>query len=116
MGKTLDLVIEAVQNKKAKEIISLSLSGVESAICDYFVICSADSSTHVDAISREVEYHLEEVGAEKAWRIEGRDNSIWVVMDYGDVMVHILQTEARDFYDLEGLMSDAKKVSYPSGQ
>ena len=114
MDKLIETIIKAAQDKKAKNIISLDLSGFDGAICDTFVICNADSTTQVDAIAHGIEEATEKELDEKAWRIEGLTNAMWVAMDYGDVMVHIFQTELRDFYKLEQLWADAPMTKYNS--
>ncbi len=110
----LEVIISAAQDKKAKGIVSLDMRGIDGAICEKFVICNADSTTHVDAISGEIEDKLIEVNGEKPLRVEGRENSYWVVMDYGDVMVHIFLTEAREYYRLEELWGDVPVTEYES--
>lgn len=107
-------IIEAVQDKKAKDIISIDLSKFEGSICDTFVICHADSTTQVSAIADGVEEKVLLDLNEKVWRTEGKDNGIWVVMDFGNVMVHVFQTEARGFYALEELWSDLPSKHYNS--
>lgn len=114
MNKLTETIVSAIEDKKGNRIAVLDLSGFDGAICDAFVICNADSTTQVEAIARGVEEKvLEELG-EKVWRVEGTNTAVWVVMDYGDVMVHIFQTELRDFYRLEELWSDAPTTWYPA--
>ena len=114
MSKLIDTIAEAIHDKKGKNIISLDLSGFDGAVCPAFVICNADSTTQVEAIARGIEEKtLADLG-EKVWRVEGITNSVWVVMDYGDVLVHIFQTELRDFYKLEQLWADAPATRYES--
>lgn len=107
-------IIEAVQDKKAKDIVSIDMSKFEGAICDTFVICHADSTTQVSAIADGVEEKVFLTLNEKVWRTEGKDNGVWVVMDFGDVMVHVFQTESRGFYALEELWSDLPLKRYDS--
>ena len=107
MNELIDTIVSAIQDKKGKRILSLDLSGFDGAICSAFVVCSADSTTQVEAIAGGVEQKVLEKLGEKVWRVEGLGNSVWVVMDYGDVMVHVFQTETRDFYKLEQLWADA---------
>ena len=97
MNELIDTIVSAIQDKKGKRILSLDLSGFDGAICSAFVVCSADSTTQVEAIAGGVEQKVLEKLGEKVWRVEGLGNSVWVVMDYGDVMVHVFQTETRDF-------------------
>lgn len=112
MNKMIETIVGAIRDKKGKNIVSLDLTGFDGAICSYFVICNADSTTQVAAIAANVEKEMEEKTGEKVWRVEGLDNSLWVVMDYTDVMVHIFQTELRDFYKLEELWADAPATRY----
>ncbi|MFI3315750.1 MAG: ribosome silencing factor [Rikenellaceae bacterium] len=106
MSEIKKQIIEAAQDKKAKNIVSIDMSSAEGAICDWFIVCNADSTTQVVAIADGIDEKLEVEFGERVIRIEGRENGLWVVMDYGDIMVHIFQTEARDFYTLESLWSD----------
>ena len=104
-----DLIIEAIKERKGKEIVVLDLRKLEQSIADYFIICHGDSNTQVDAISdfidREVRSKIQEHPINK----EGMDNSQWVLFDYADVVVHIFQEDYRRFYNLEELWADAKK-------
>lgn len=105
-------IVRAMQDKKAAHIVSLDLSSIDGAVCDAFVICQAESTTQVGAIAAGVEEGtLKELG-EKPWRVQGLDNSLWVAMDYGNVMVHVFQSEMRDFYRLEDLWADAPATKY----
>ena len=107
MSELIETIARAIQDKKAKNIVSLDLSAFDGAVCPAFVICNADSTTQVEAIA------LEKLG-EKVWRVEGLNNGVWVVMDYGNVLVHIFQTELRDFYKLDELWADAPATHYAS--
>ena len=97
-----------LDNKKGRDIKVLHVEDV-SNIADYFVVCTATSNTHVKALSGEVEYQLERRGV-NAYHIEGRDNNSWVVLDYCNVLVHILNREARDFYNLDKLYENTTEV------
>ena len=97
-----------LDNKKGRDIKVLHVEDV-SNIADYFVVCTATSNTHVKALSGEVEYQLERRGV-NAYHIEGRDNNSWVVLDYCNVIVHIFNREARDFYNLEKLYENTTAV------
>lgn len=97
-----------LDNKKGRDIKVLHIEDV-SNIADYFVVCTATSNTHVKALSGEVEYQLERRGI-NAYHIEGRDNNSWVVLDYCNVMVHIFNREARDFYNLDKLYENTTPV------
>jgi len=107
MNKLTSTIVEAIRDKKGKNIMTLDLSGFDGAICDTFVVCNADSTTQVAAIAAGIEEKVYKELKEKVWRVEGVTNGIWVAMDYIDVMVHIFQTEARAFYRLEEMWADA---------
>ncbi len=114
MEKLIETIVEAIQEKKGKDIVSLDLTGFDGAICSHFVVCNADSTTQVAAIASGIEEKVEQVLGEKVWRIEGQQNAFWIAMDYLDVVVHIFQTELREYYKLEELWADApiKKYEY----
>lgn len=114
MSQLIETIAQAIQDKKGKNIVALDLSGSDGAVCPAFVICNADSTTQVEAISRYVEEQVLEKLGEKVWRVEGLNNGVWVVMDYGDVLAHIFQTEMRDFYKLDELWADAPVTRYAS--
>lgn len=97
-----------LDNKKGRDIKVLHVEDI-SNIADYFVVCTATSNTHVKALAGEVEYQLERRGV-NAYHIEGRDNNSWVVLDYCNVIVHIFNREARDFYNLEKLYENTTAV------
>ena len=97
-----------LDNKKGRDIKVLHVEDVTS-IADYFVVCTATSNTHVKALSGELEYQLERRGV-NAYHIEGRDNNSWVVLDYCNVIVHIFNREARDFYNLDKLYENTTAV------
>ncbi|MDR0510133.1 MAG: ribosome silencing factor [Rikenellaceae bacterium] len=113
MNKLSQTIVEAIRDKKGRGVMTLDLSIFDGAICDTFVVCNADSTTQVAAIAAGVEEKVREELGEKVWRVEGTTNAIWVAMDYGDVMVHIFQTEARGFYRLESMWADAPTESFP---
>ncbi|WP_418990793.1 ribosome silencing factor [Alistipes sp.] len=112
MDKLIETIVSAIADKKGKNIVSLDLSGFDGAICGRFVVCHADSTTQVGAIAAGIEEKvLDELG-EKVWRIEGQQTGLWIAMDYVDVVVHIFQTELREFYKLEELWADAPIERY----
>ena len=81
-------------------------------ICSCFIVCNADSTTQVAAIAAGIEEQVLETLGEKVWRVEGQQNALWIAMDYVDVVVHIFQTELREFYKLEELWADAPATRY----
>ncbi|MBR4149545.1 MAG: ribosome silencing factor [Rikenellaceae bacterium] len=113
MEKLINTIVGAIQDKKGKNVVSLDLTGFDGAICSHFVICNADSTTQVAAIADGIEEKVFEQLHEKVHRIEGMTNAVWVAVDYVDVVVHIFQSELRDFYRLEQLWADAPRTEYP---
>lgn len=108
-----DAIVEGMQENKAKDIVVLDLRHIDSAVCDYFVICSGESTTQVDGISSSVVRHTRKTLKEKPWSIEGKSNREWVLLDYVSVVAHIFYKETRDFYDLEELWADAIRTDIP---
>jgi len=98
-----------LDSKKGRNIIALDLGGA-TIIADYFVICSGTSSTHVKALADEVEYQLGGHEADIGFNKEGYGTGTWILMDYRDIIVHIMFGETRDFYNLEHLWSDGKEI------
>jgi len=101
-------IVEGIQRKKGIDIVKIDLTKINHTECKYFIICHGNSNTQVDAISHSVEDTVIEYLNEKAWHTDGYQNSIWVLLDYADIMVHIFQRDARSFYDLENLWADAQ--------
>ena len=114
MNELLSTIVSAIEDKKGKDIITLDLTGFDGAITDAFVVCNAESTTQVAAIADGIEEKVASTLGEKPRRIEGLQNAVWVVVDYTDVMVHIFQTDARNFYKLEELWADAPVEHYGS--
>jgi ribosome-associated protein len=106
------VVIEGMKNLKANDIVSLNLNKIETSVCDYFIICHGTSNTHVNAITDSIIEETIKTLTDKPFSKEGTENGEWVLLDYGNVVVHIFQKEIRDFYNLENLWGDAiiKKI------
>ena len=102
------IACKALDDKKAKDIKIIDIHEV-SVIADYFVIASGDSTTQIQAMINNVEEHMHKNGY-AVKRVEGNKNSTWVLMDFGDVIVHIFDKEDRLFYDLERIWRDGKVV------
>jgi ribosome-associated protein len=99
----------AALDKKAENVVVLELTGL-TIIADYFIICSAHSVTQVKAIAENIEQEFLKKGI-KPLGIEGLDYSHWVLLDYGEVIVHVFEKETRAYYDLERLWMDAKIIA-----
>lgn len=104
----VNTIIDGIQEKKGRGVVTVNLTGIESAPSQYFVICTGGSPQQVDAIADSVEEFARKQAQEKPSAIAGRTNGQWVAMDYGTVMVHIFLEEAREYYDLEHLWDDAQ--------
>jgi len=111
-GRVAQLAARAVLEKKGLDPVILDLQGI-TLIADYFVIASGTSTVQVQAIANQVEESLEKAGVELLHR-EGLDAARWVLLDFGDVVVHIFLEEERRFYDLERLWGDARMVPIKS--
>ena len=106
----VDSIIAGMQENKADNIVILDLREIENSICDFFIVCSGESSTQVDGISKSIKrYTMEEI-LEKPWRIEGEKNSEWILLDYCNVVVHVFHKEKRKFYELEDLWYADKRT------
>ena len=106
------IAAHALDEKKARDIRVLH-TAEQTVLADYFVICNGTSSTHIKALVDEVDRQLSEAG-EPPVRREGMRSDIWVLMDFGSVIVHIFTDEARKFYNLERLWSDSEEVPLSS--
>lgn len=102
----LHTVVKAADDKRAEDIIVLNMEGI-SAIADYFVICHGNSDKQVQAIAREIKEKVEELHL-NVKRIEGLEEAKWVLVDLGDVVVHVFQQDERNYYKLERLWGDAE--------
>lgn len=110
----LNQVVAAMQETKARNIISLNLSAIPNAVTKYFVICHAPSKTQVDAIFDKVLEMVRQQNGVKPFNKEGTENSEWILIDYVDVVAHIFLEEIRSFYHLEDLWADAELINYKS--
>lgn len=102
-----DAVVEGMQERKAKDIVCIDLRNVKNAVSDFFVICHADSRTHIDAIARSVEEVVYKSLKEDPIHVEGKSNAEWILLDYSTVVAHVFLQEKREFYGLERLWADA---------
>lgn len=102
-------IVKILDDKKARDLALIDIAEV-SQIADYFIICSGTSSTHVKALADEVEFQTGETAKDAGYHKEGYGDGTWVLLDYKDVIVHIFYGETRDFYNLEHLWSDGKKL------
>jgi ribosome-associated protein len=108
LEEKLLLVLQGIQDVKGLDITIMDLRKIENTVCDYFIICSGNSNTQVNAITSSIQKVVSKAQQEKPWHVEGTENGEWVLMDFVDVVVHIFQPDIRTYYNLEGLWGDAK--------
>ena len=107
--KLVEQIIETLNKNKGVNIVKIDLRRIENCFCSFFVICHGTSNTHVSALADAVEDKILEDLHEKPFHIEGRDQAQWIVVDYGDVIVHVFQKEQREYYQLEDFWGDGIK-------
>ena len=108
----LDLYVQAILGRKAESVVVLDVRDLTS-IADFFIICSGRSNRQVSAIADYIKRFLKDQ-AIRPLSVEGYKEGLWVLMDYGSVIIHVFYEETRSFYDLEGLWVDAKRITTPS--
>jgi ribosome-associated protein len=111
-SKILKSIIKAIQEKKGENIVSLDLRKIHEAVADFFVICQATSTTQVKAIADAIEVEVKEESGETPYRHEGHQSAQWILIDYVNVVVHVMQPETRKFYRLEEMWSDAPMTEF----
>ena len=102
------LVVKGMQEKKAGNIVVMDMRKVKNAFTDYFVVCSGNSDTQVDAIAESVDKEVWESTRNNPRSMEGKANHEWILLDYYDVIVHVFKKDRREFYKLEELWGDAE--------
>ena len=113
MKELVKTITEAIQEKKGSNIVVADLKKIEGTICQYFVICTGNSPTQVEAITESIGDMVRERLKEKPAHVVGLENAQWVAMDYTDVLVHIFLPDVREYYNLENLWEDAKLERIP---
>lgn len=106
----IECIVDGILEVKGQDIVVLDLRSISNAAADYFIICHGTSRTQAEAISRSIEKETQKKLNEQAWHIEGLRNSQWILMDYINIVVHIFEKEAREYYALEELWADAKYI------
>ena len=106
-SKLIDNILRGIFEKKGERVLKLDFRSLGNSVCDYFIICHGNSITQVDSITESVELQVKKNTGEYPNHREGTENNFWVLLDYGDVVVHIFQEKYRDFYSLESLWADA---------
>ena len=106
--QVVNKIIEALEDNKAHRIVKIDLRKIENCFCSFFVICHGTSGTHIAGLTDAVEEKVREDLDERPFHIEGLNAAQWVVVDYGDIVVHIFEKELRDYYQLEDFWADAQ--------
>lgn len=104
----LEIIVKTLDKKKGEDIQAIKISDL-TILADYFVIVNGTSNTHTRALADEVEYQLSEQGIEPERR-EADTGNTWIILDYGDIIVHAFYKDTRDFYKLEGLWADGEQI------
>jgi ribosome-associated protein len=107
-SKILKTIIKAIQEKKGENIVSLDLRKIHEAVADFFIICQASNQPQIRAITDFVEEEVKKKCGESPYHHEGKENMHWVILDYVNIVVHIMMPEQRRFYKLEEMWSDAQ--------
>ena len=108
------IIVKGMQEKKAEDIVVLDLRNIPNSVADFFVVCTGNSDTQVDAISDSVEDYVFEADQQAPWHIEGKLSKEWVLIDFVDVVVHVFKEETREFFGIEDLWGDAKVTQIAS--
>jgi ribosome-associated protein len=112
-SKIFKAIIDAIHEKKGEKIISLDLRKIPEAVADFFIICEASNPTQLRAIADFVEYDVKEKTGETVYKHEGKQGLQWILIDYVNIVVHVMLTETRKFYQLEEMWSDAPGMEHP---
>jgi len=111
-SKIIKTIIQAIQDKKGEQIVSLDLRKIPEAVSDFFIICEASNNNQLRAIADNIEKEVKEKCDDTPYKHEGRQAEQWILIDYVNVVVHIMLPEPRQFYNLEELWSDAPSMSH----
>ena len=106
-GKLEELIIQALMEKKGEDIVCMDMKKINHVFFDYFIICTGNSRPHVETLCDYVQEMTKRQADVKPSFVEGTENCEWILLDYFNIIVHIFQPEARQFYNLENLWGDA---------
>lgn len=107
-----ELIIDAIQDIKGKNIVRLDLKKLDESPADYFVICEGESHTQVKGISDNIYKRMKDELGIRPFKTEGGQHANWILVDYFDIVIHVFYKETRGYYDLEDLWSDAIITEY----
>ncbi|HTM91858.1 MAG TPA: ribosome silencing factor [Flavisolibacter sp.] len=111
-SKIFKTIIKAIQEKKGENIVSLDLKKIHEAVADFFIICEASNQPQIRAITDFIEEEVKKKCSESPYHYEGKENMHWVILDYVNIVVHIMMPEQRKFYKLEEMWSDAELTEH----
>lgn len=111
-SKLFKSIINAIQEKKGENIVSLDLKKIPEAVADFFIICEANNNIQLKAIADSVEFEVKKACGELPYKHEGRQAQQWILIDYVNIVVHIMLPEPRKFYHLEEMWSDAPLIEH----
>ena len=111
-SKLFKTIIHAIHEKKGEKAISLDLRKIPEAVTDFFIICEATNSTQLRAIADSVEELVKKICGELPYKHDGRQSEQWILIDYVNVVVHVMLPEPRKFYQLEEMWSDAVSMEH----
>ncbi len=111
-AKLAEIIIHGIQEKKGKNIVLMDMRKLPNAVTEIMIIATGDSNSQVSAIADSVEKEVKKALDEYPWHTEGYENAIWILLDYVNVVLHVFQPEARDYYQLEKLWADAELKWY----
>ncbi len=112
-SKIFKTIVHAIHEKKGQNVVSLDLKKIPEAVADFFIICEATNPNQLKAIADSIEFEVKENLGEVAYKHEGRQGEQWVLIDFVDIVVHIMLPETRKFYQLEEMWSDAPSMEHP---
>jgi len=112
----INKIIEGIEEVKGQNTTIIDLRDIDNAVAKYFIIADGTSNTQVSAIAESIKKIVSKELQQKPWHIEGEDNSEWILMDYVDVVAHIMQKPVREYYNLEELWGDAKIMQLKTDQ
>lgn len=110
----VDQIIAGIQEKKGLDITVVDLRDITDTECQYFIICTGNSPSHVQAVAQSAAEFARDKAGQRPLAVDGMRNAQWVAMDYSDVIVHVFLPEARTFYDIEHLWADASLTELPN--
>lgn len=106
-------IIDAIQNRKGHKITTIDFSGIETSPAHTFIICQGNSTSQVSALADNIREEVQEKLGVKPFNYDGYKNSQWIVIDYGNLIVHVFLPDVRQYYNLEDLWSDARQTDIP---